>query len=676
MQKIKINNKLITILFIVYLIISFFINSVKMIYDYFDEVEIGTDFNKGSFIALYEKELQDMTEEDKEELEIIKQMPDDEFEGYVRQRLYINIFIILGISLAITFFKNIFLIILFIVIKLVSKKIRKEKLNKDDFKRSKDYYRDVLDGYGACELSWIDDFKLEIPKDIIAELLQLENEKVIKINEDNIEMLENFDTNNLNETQKYLLSCIEDGKVKNISEIKLQETVRKDALKHKIVEQREESKKKKKKRMFKAILIAVIVNIVMRVAFNIISEMNFENNMIPIISFVIYVIALMIFALYPTIVIISFIIYNVKSTLDPYFRTKEGEELNRSIEGLKNYLKDYTLLDEQEKDGIVVWEEYLVYSVLFNQNKKMIEKYKSAGDIHKGGEVGQADALAAVLVGCHLCNDLGGDVAGGGEAVRLFNIGAGNDGAVLQHVLQIHQIAVVHVLGKVVGIVEVDQTLLMCLDDLRVQQQTGGQIFGDLTGHIVALYAVHGGVLIGVLLLDLFVLALDQAQDALIGGVSLALQALHIAVGDVVPGHIMCLDVHELVLHHILHFFHADGAVQRLTLVGNSSGDLGDLVLCQTALTAHRIAGLSNSGDDLGDIKGDLCTVAFDDLHRLSSLTNKAQCERVPLTIRDTRFAHTISNKLNVALFYHYLVASQGKYHYILRFGVLAKIHG
>ena len=251
------------------------------------------------------------------------------------------------------------------------------KLNKDDFKRSKDYYRDILDGYGACELSWIDDFKLEIPKDIIAELLQLENEKVIKINEDNIEMLENFDTNNLNETQKYLLSCIEDGKVKNISEIKLQETVRKDALKHKIVEQREESKKKKKKRMFKAILIAVIVNIVMRVAFNIISEMNFENNMIPIISFVIYVIALMIFALYPTIVIISFIIYNVKSTLDPYFRTKEGEELNRSIEGLKNYLKDYTLLDEQEKDGIVVWEEYLVYSVLFNQNKKMIEKYKS-----------------------------------------------------------------------------------------------------------------------------------------------------------------------------------------------------------------------------------------------------------------------------------------------------------
>lgn len=377
MQKIKINNKLITILFIVYLIISLFINSVKMIYEYFDEIEIGTDLNKESFITSYQKEIQDMTEEDKKELENIKQMTDNEFESYFKQKMYINILIILGISLGITLFKNIFLIILFIVIKLVNKKIRKEKLNKDDFKRSKDYYRDILYGYGACELSWIDDFKLEIPKDIIAELLQLENKKFIKIDENNIELLENFDTNTLNETQKYLLSCIEDGKVKNVSQIKLQETVRKDALQHKIVEQREESKKKKKKRMIKAILIAVIVNIVMKVAFNIISEMNFENNMIPIISFIIYAIVFIIFSFYPMILIISYIIYNIKSTLDPYFRTKEGEELNRSIEGLKNYLKDYTLLDKQEKDGIVVWEEYLVYSVLFNQNKKMIEKYKS-----------------------------------------------------------------------------------------------------------------------------------------------------------------------------------------------------------------------------------------------------------------------------------------------------------
>ena len=242
-----------------------------------------------------------------------------------------------------------------------------------------------------------------------------------------------------------------------------------------------------------------------------------------------------------------------------------------------------------------------------------------AGDVHKGSQMSQADALTAVLVGGHLCNDLSGNVAGGGKAVGLFDIGAGDDRAVLQHILKVDQVAVVHVLGKVIGIVEVDQAFLMCLHDLWVQQQTGGQVLGDLTGHIVALHAVHGGVLVGVLLLDLFVLALDQAQDALVGGVGLPLQALHIAVGDIVPGHIVGLDVHELVLHHVLYFFHVHRTVQRLTLVGHSRGDLRDLFPGQTALTADGIAGLGNGRDDLGNIKGDLCTVAFDDLHKLSS---------------------------------------------------------
>ena len=85
------------------------------------------------------------------------------------------------------------------------------------------------------------------------------------------------------------------------------------------------------------------------------------------------------------------------------------------------------------------------------------------------------------------------------------------------------------------------------------------------------------------------------------------------------PGHIVGLDVHELVFHHILYLFHADSAVECLTLVGHSRGDLRDLFPGQTALTADGIAGLGNGRDDLGNIKGDLCTVAFDDLHKLSS---------------------------------------------------------
>ena len=125
--------------------------------------------------------------------------------------------------------------------------------------------------------------------------------------------------------------------------------------------------------------------------------------------------------------------------------------------------------------------------------------------------MGQADGLTAVLVGGHLRNDLGGDVAGGGEGVGLFDEGAGNYGAVLQHVLQVDQITVMHVLGIVIGIVEVNDAGFVSLHDLPGQKDAAGNIFADLARHIVALHSVDGGVLVGVLLLDFLVVALDEA---------------------------------------------------------------------------------------------------------------------------------------------------------------------
>ena len=180
---------------------------------------------------------------------------------------------------------------------------------------------------------------------------------------------------------------------------------------------------------------------------------------------------------------------------------------------------------------------------------------------------------------------------------------------------QVDQIAVVHMLGKVVGVVEVDQALPVRLDDVGGQQQPGGQVLGDLAGHIVALDAVDGGVLVGVLLLDFLVVALDEAEDPLVGGVGLALQVLDIAVGDIVAGHVVGLDVHQLVLDHILDFLHADRTVQLLAAVGDGGGDLGDLLAAEPELFIYRLVGLRDGHNDLGDIEWDFGAIPFDDLH-------------------------------------------------------------
>ena len=57
--------------------------------------------------------------------------------------------------------------------------------------------------------------------------------------------------------------------------------------------------------------------------------------------------------------------------------------------------------------------------------------------------------------------------------MRLFNQRAGNDRAVLQHILQIDQIAVVHMLGEIIRVVEVDDALVVRVDDVLRQQHAG-----------------------------------------------------------------------------------------------------------------------------------------------------------------------------------------------------------
>ena len=126
-----------------------------------------------------------------------------------------------------------------------------------------------------------------------------------------------------------------------------------------------------------------------------------------------------------------------------------------------------------------------------------------------------------------------------------------------------------HVLGKVVGIVEVDQALIVGIHDLLGQQHTLSQVLGNLAGHIVTLDGIDGRVLVRVLLLDLFVIALDQRQNLVVGRVLLALQALNIAIDDVVASNLVAVETHDLVLDQILDLLDRNGVARVLACLGD-----------------------------------------------------------------------------------------------------------
>lgn len=69
--------------------------------------------------------------------------------------------------------------------------------------------------------------------------------------------------------------------------------------------------------------------------------------------------------------------------MNSYGRTEKGEAINKKIEGLKQYMSDYTSLSEKGKDELIIWEEYLIYSVIFGLNDTIVKEMSELIDINE-----------------------------------------------------------------------------------------------------------------------------------------------------------------------------------------------------------------------------------------------------------------------------------------------------
>ena len=238
-----------------------------------------------------------------------------------------------------------------------------------------------------------------------------------------------------------------------------------------------------------------------------------------------------------------------------------------------------------------------------------------AADVNKGCEVGKADALTAVLTGCDLRDDLRCDIARGGKAVRLFDHGAADNGAVLEHILEIDEIAVVHMLCEIVRVMEMDDALIVCGNDVCRQKDSSCDILADFTCHVVALNAVDGRIFIGVFLLDLFVVTFDEGHDLFVGGVGLTNERTVVAIGDVTSCYVKRAEIHDLIFYHVLNFFNAEGTVDIECGAFHVFCDTFDLHRGETSAWNNAFVCLGNGDNDLVGVEYNLCTVALDDFH-------------------------------------------------------------
>lgn len=57
-----------------------------------------------------------------------------------------------------------------------------------------------------------------------------------------------------------------------------------------------------------------------------------------------------------------------------YTYTNKGRKIFLNLMGLKEYLQDYSVIEERTKEDLILWEEYIIYSVMFGINDKIIKE--------------------------------------------------------------------------------------------------------------------------------------------------------------------------------------------------------------------------------------------------------------------------------------------------------------
>ena len=59
---------------------------------------------------------------------------------------------------------------------------------------------------------------------------------------------------------------------------------------------------------------------------------------------------------------------------DKYERTSEGKVLVEQIVGMKNFIHDFSNLSQSEKEEVVLWNDFIIYAILLEENEKIINE--------------------------------------------------------------------------------------------------------------------------------------------------------------------------------------------------------------------------------------------------------------------------------------------------------------
>ena len=263
------------------------------------------------------------------------------------------------------------------------------------------YYREKLDGISPTTISLMQNLKVEEEKDFAATLMKLQLNKNINIENNLIEILSD-DVSNLTTSEKQLFYIISEQKLNRKQIIDWAELSVKEAMNAGYIEKQNPKKGLGFKKLILFLMLGLFFCILIKVipqlencldrfdSISINNEMEWhdvgQSEHYEIILELFFMVTLSLMSIVGILGWLPFyIVYTIRymNKNNSLKRTEKGEQLTDIILGMKRFIHDFSMLDTAAKEQIALWDDFLIYAIVLEENEKIIDEILSVKNIKK-----------------------------------------------------------------------------------------------------------------------------------------------------------------------------------------------------------------------------------------------------------------------------------------------------
>lgn len=234
-----------------------------------------------------------------------------------------------------------------------------------------DYYRDTLQGMDPSLVSILIDLDMYGKKDIAATLLRLKNNKMIDFDEKGGIAILNRDVQGLNNGERELFYLVDAGKIDDKRMLaqwkqnRFADAARSGYITGTAVDKNETVIS------VVTFVISLFIGLALWAVF-----LNMDKFMIRDFGgFLLMTAQLLVidaFMFVPCYLLARRAAYLKRSDV-LWERTSLGNQVAEQIAGLGRFIHDFSLMSEVDKEAVIVWDDYLVYALVLEENDRIVE---------------------------------------------------------------------------------------------------------------------------------------------------------------------------------------------------------------------------------------------------------------------------------------------------------------